>query len=222
MIATEARGKLGGHALQMQGGRCVAFRKSSPRKSLSQYQVQNKNLFRLCSAQWKNFTAAQRNAWNTQATKMSPIYSMGCESLMTGRELFFRCNMNNIFSHWVTIITPVNPNPIYVLPVTSTLFRTSLSSFLIYFSGSIPSGQYVYISCSRPMSPGQRWHKGDFRPCWYYAPGTTGSINIYNYVNGAWPVSIKIGLIVWIKIISINSAAAYPTMPRYVKATIIS
>jgi hypothetical protein len=173
-VVTEARGKLGGQSLQMQGGRCFLLKSAKPRPSTwpstSAYKRDQVRLL----FEWRNLTAANKLAWNNFAnTEFAKSFYPGSET-WSGCNWFLSCNMKRfIYYNRVLLLTPVIPTsrPINVF-ITNAVFATGSGAKYIYFAGAIPAGYTFIIFATRGMSAGRKPAKGDLRLVY---PGTSAS-----------------------------------------------
>jgi hypothetical protein len=214
-VVTEMRGKLGGHALQMQGGRCVAFTKKSFRESTERRHEARKIMFGSCAAAWKNMTEAQRQAWNRFALEHSDKVGLKSGIPLTGRQLFFSTNLPGIFSFSAFILTPTEPVPFSLSRVTNAIMSRTGNYFFVYFAPLPVNPSVLYIEASRPMSPGHRWKKGDFRAMTYVPWPGSSPINIYTLYNNAWGNLWKKGCQVWLKTYIIQYARGFVSNVAY-------
>lgn len=173
-VITEASGKLGGSALQMQGGRCVLFNKSPRRISSSSYQVVCREYMSAANKGWNLLSLNNRNNWNTFASAYSKNFGIIPTLNNPGRALYTR----GVYAQ----------RPVYnVLPTAAPLIseiqELSVDHFWAYGAGQdaklffntvLTGYNLIEIYATSPQSKGHVARKSDYRFCTYtgYSPSS--------------------------------------------------
>jgi len=178
-IVTELNGKLGGSALQMQGGRCIAFKKSMPQVRTTVLNQRSKSFHISILARYKTLTNQQKNQWKAFANSCD--YGLFCNSKNrpSGFNLFVACNKNRFPFGTVGILSPKLPSvvcrPVFNQPTfIRSLGRTTFTGTWYNYSG----WYFTYYSTA-PLSAGAVPKKGSFR----YMGVTTITSQSQSFVN---------------------------------------
>mgnify|MGYP001073364370 CR=1 FL=1 len=191
-IATELKGKLGGSALQMQGGRCVAFKKSRKSHSSSYSQLTQRSLFGMGANYWKQTTASVRSLYNKMALLRYSEFGYSCSKQLSGRQLYIRSCLLRLRVYNFAI----NYDPfLYPPPLNLDYYITgsvSPQSLYLRYTKSLPIYCRWALYVSRPYKTPNAVRKGDFKFVYISARNQPSPANIRALVTkaiGRFPVA---------------------------------
>lgn len=221
MIATEAKGKLGGHSLQMQRGRCVALSSKKPSRHFNvnvpaQQWKRTRTFF-----WWRTLTQAQKKLWNDFAKSPEARSCYPGSKSWSGFNWYVSCNCQDWISFIVNYSVPPTVFPPRAHILTGTVTWHTAGPCVVITTSENFTGYSLLFSCCAPCSRGKKMVVKDFKYCQQTTMNT--SPQTYNFTGFATVFGFipQTGATVYIRLQPFHSATGIRSVPFYLKATVI-
>jgi len=162
-VVAEIRGSLGGNVFSRNKGGAYVRQRVKPINPNTPRQAFVRGLFGTLQSNWRSLTQAQQNTWLAATENYLAVNKVGDVTKYTPLQLYTRCNMA-LLEAGLSQIDTIPSNPVPGTPISlkgkphpwdvlSELISTGTLDFDVP-GGSLPSGLYVRVYASGPVSPG--------------------------------------------------------------------
>ena len=203
-IIVAMRGKLGGHVHTKNHYGNVTRAWVKPANPRSTAQQASRAVLKDASKAWRGLTQDQRDSWIAFAQTWTRKDRLGETTKLTGA---------NLYVSSYKIMTLVGETPLTTAPaVISTIEVESISVtqaagthvLTATFSPAIPSGRYMVLEATRPMSAGKKYVASDFRHVAVYDNTDTSPLVITTDYTDVFGRNIGEGEIAYFRAYSVN------------------
>lgn len=162
-IISEIRNKIAATVYSKNGAGAMIRNRVTPinRRSTTQ-TAQRQTLASLASA-WRGLSQAQRDGWDAAAPSFPQTDSLGQSVILTGEQLYVRCNANLILTGNSQITAAPIPTSFSVLAIGA--ITVTASAFTVAFTPDpVDTGFSLVTRATRPVSAGKSFFaQSEFR-----------------------------------------------------------
>lgn len=162
-IVSEIRNKIAATVYSKNASGPIIRNRVTPINRRSNGQTQQRQTLSSLASGWRGLTQAQRDGWNAAASNFPQTDSLGQTVILTGEQLYVRCNANLTLTG-NTLITDA-PIPTSFAALTASIASLTASAFTVgYTPDPVPTGFSLVIRATRPVSAGKQFFaQSEFR-----------------------------------------------------------
>lgn len=219
-VITEGRGKLGGHSLQMQGGRLVCLTSRKPRATNYAY----KNYYLSATAnirlRWKALTPVTRARWNRLAENPQALAFFPSGTYLTGYTLFFTLLMNR-WPYGAVLPWPISTVPAQLQILSASGVGTVVNNRItVSFATNIYSGWLLRLDATAPMSAGRMPKKTDYKAVQFNPIYSSSGILPYTLYSNSFGFFPRAGSIIHCSIKGLHTVSGFMSNEVFFKVAI--
>lgn len=160
---SEIRGKVAATVYSKNAAGAVIRNRVTPINRRSNRQTEQRQVLASLSSGWRGLSQAQRDGWNAAAANFPQTDSLGQTVILTGEQLYIRCNAN-LTLIGQSLITNA-PIPTSFDPLALGAITLTAAAFTVAFTPTpIPAGFNLVFRATRPVSAGKSFFgKSDYR-----------------------------------------------------------
>lgn len=177
-IVSEIRNKIAATVYSKNASGAIIRNRVTPINRRSTGQTQQRQTLASLASGWRGLTQAQRDGWNAASANFPQTDSLGQTVILTGEQLYVRCNAN-LTLIGQSLITAA-PIPTSFDPLTATIASLTAAAFTVgYTPDPVPTGFSLVIRATRPVSAGKQFFaQSEFRFVAAIAAATASPANI--------------------------------------------
>lgn len=162
-IVSEIRNKIAATVYSKNASGAIIRNRVTPINRRSTGQTQQRQTLASLASGWRGLTQAQRDGWNAASANFPQTDSLGQTVILTGEQLYVRCNANLTLTG-NPLITAA-PIPTSFDPLTVSIASLTAAAFTIgYTPTPVPTGFSLVIRATRPVSAGKQFFaQSEFR-----------------------------------------------------------
>lgn len=204
-VITEARGKLGGSAVQMHGGRCVLMNKAVKSPVASPLQRSQRYYLSFAQRCYRSLSAANKSAWQRFAVLYSSFLGYGSDYSLSGRELY----ISSALVQYPTYFVFFNGKPLITdvcnAGIFSIVINRAAQTMLVYYSGVISGYCRYAVYATAGQSAGHVARKSDYRRILASGYNPVQGYNIRNQWQSVWGQPLRANSIIHFKVVAFNT-----------------
>ena len=212
MGIVDGRGKINGSVASKNRAGAYVRTKVSPVNPNTTYQAGARSLLAGLSANWRELTQAQRDAWNAAVSDFQRTDVFGDLRKPTGKNLYTRLNINlsNIGQPWISVPpAAVNLAPAVISGVTISVGTPTYE--IAYTPGT--AGSTMLLFATAPQSAGKNFVKSEFRLIGSFAADAASPYDFEADYTTRFGVP-TVGEKVFVRVMAINDATGISSAPQ--------
>jgi len=166
-------GKIGGtvHSKNHYGN--IMRNRVKPTNPQTAAQVESRNVLKAAAQAWRGLTDGNRNSWRNLATLVTKTDRLGDAMKLTGANLFVSAYKLLTLCGESTLSAAPVQTEVTSISTISAAQTTGTGALTLTFTPAIPSGYYLVLEATKPLSQGVKFAKSEFRQIAVYADSVT-------------------------------------------------
>ena len=205
-LVTDIRGAVGGTIFSRNRGGAYARKNTSPTNPMTSDQTTVRATMANVSAEWRNLTSAQKNAWNAAAPNFPYLDKFGDSREYSGQQLFLKMNLMIFALDPAATLTTSPPAPQSLTAISQATITLTNVAGVLTFTGTInsatvlPAGQELvaYASAGKSAGVTAPSSAGQYKLLGSQVPGAGGTITFTTPYGTAWGVP-PVGAVVFVE-----------------------
>lgn len=162
-IISEIRNKIAATVYSKNAAGAVIRNRVTPINRRSSRQTAQRQLLSSLASKWRGLTQAQRDGWNSAAPNFPQTDSLGQTVILTGEQLYVRCNANLVLTGNAQITAAPIPTSFAILAF-GAIAATASTFTVAYTPTPVPTGYSLVLRATRPVSAGKSFFaQSEFR-----------------------------------------------------------
>jgi len=162
-IISEIRNKIAATVYSKNASGAIIRNRVTPINRRSDGQTAQRQTLASLASGWRGLTQAQRDGWNSATANFPQSDSLGQTVILTGEQLYVRCNANlTLIGQSLITAAPV---PASFAVLTASIASLTASAFTVgYTPDPVPAGFSLVVRATRPVSAGKQFFaQSEFR-----------------------------------------------------------
>lgn len=177
-IVSEIRNKIAATVYSKNASGAIIRNRVTPINRRSTTQTAQRQTLASLASGWRGLTQAQRDGWNNATANFPQTDSLGQTVILTGEQLYVRCNSNLIMIGEAQIVDAPIPTSFDALALGAVTL-TAAAFTVAYTPTPVPAGFSLVFRATRPVSAGKDFFaQSEFRFVQVFAAASASPANI--------------------------------------------
>ncbi len=162
-MVAEIRGKLNGTVFSRNSSGAYVRNKVTPVNPNTSFQSNVRADFTTVAQDWRDLTAAERDAWNAGVVAFTHTDIFGDNVPLSGFGLHQSLNLNLLAVSQSVITAPPLPGAVFNFTSASLAADFTLQTVTVTFAPVIPAGTSILVKATAALSAGKNFVKSELR-----------------------------------------------------------